>query len=160
MIYSKKDPYISVCYVSSVSVCVCVCGFFLLFSSRPRHVTNSMKEVIIGRSSALPGGTTCIWMQAFALSQDLSCILYLYHSFTHFILRVPLLHSPPLSHMHSLIMCIAPSLLSTWRNWVFISRRFRTALLFTVCLFFPGSHPLSVYYNTAPDPHCHPPTRF
>lgn len=61
-----------------------VCVRFLppLSISRPpllpssSELTNSMKEVIIGRSRALPGGTTCIWIQALALSrsQDLSLV--------------------------------------------------------------------------------------
>lgn len=33
-----------------------------------------MKEVIIGRSRALPGGTTCIWIQALSLSLKISLV--------------------------------------------------------------------------------------
>lgn len=120
MIYSKKYQYISVCYVSSVSMCVCV--DVLLVSSRPHHVTNSMKEVIIGRSSALPGGTTCIWMQAFALSQDLSCILYLYHSFPHFILCFSLTFSPSVSHALSHYVYSAVSVINMMRLSFYFSK--------------------------------------
>lgn len=137
-----------------LSVCVCVCGFFLLspshvllFSSRPCRVTNSMKEVIIGRSSSLPGGSTCIWIQALALSQDLSGILYLCHSFSYFILCF----SPSRSYMPSLRMLIALSAL-TWYD-----KSFRPFWVFHFCKiqqsfsshYFPL---LSIQYNTTPAP--------
>lgn len=82
---------------SSIPLCVCVSSSCLHLMSSSS--TNSMKEVIIGRSRALPGGTTCIWIQALALSQDLSCILYHYASY--FRLCFSLLHSPSLSYIHS-----------------------------------------------------------
>lgn len=123
-----------------------------LSSSRPHHLTNSMKEVIIGRSRALPGGTTCIWIQALALSQDLSCILnlplflLLYTLF--FFSSIKFL---PLPYMYCLIKLMALSTLLTRYNKAWSHVEF--LYLWGVCTAFLGNRSSSIHGYTTPAPH-------
>ena len=136
------------CVCVCVRACACACvrvsvwGLvcFLLFSSRPRRATSSMKEVIIGRSRALPGGTTCIWIQAPALSQDLS-LVYCICTTLSLTLESPFIHS--VSHALTVRLHYQHDTekLCDRMDFFKISIRFYTAFLFTdrfSCL----SHPL------------------
>lgn len=145
----RESLYLSV--LGFLCVSVVSSSSLRLSSSRPHRLTNSMKEVIIGRSRALPGGTTCIWIQALALSQDLSCILNL----LLFLLLSTLFFSIkflPLSYISWVIKLIALSALLTRysKAWSHVELLY----LLRVCTPFLCSLSSSIQDSTTRAPHC------